>query len=298
MDALWAFQRYEQLRARLPQATPKGAAAARAHLGELVDRFDVFVFDSFGVLNVGEAPIEGAAERVRMLRKAGKRVYILTNAATSSLAALPGKYEGLGFHFSMDEIVSSRAVLAAALNQTRIQGRWLAIAPEAAKMDELGVHLDLFDDGQWDPDALGGVLFMSSQTMTEAAYGQLAQVLKDRRLPLLVGNPDLVAPRVNGFSLEPGYYAHRLADELGVAPEFFGKPYANAFDVIKQRLGPDVPNDRVAMIGDTLHTDILGGAAAGFGTVLVTHHGVLKDLDVGHCIAQSGISPDYILASI
>lgn len=298
VDAQWAFERYEQLRSRLPQATPRGAAEERVHLGELMDRFDVFVFDSFGVLNVGEKPILGAADRVRMLRDAGKRAYILTNAATAPLASLPSKYESLGFQFDMDEIVSSRAILAAALCQIKIEGRWLAIAPDEALVQELGVPMELFDDTERDADGVGGILFMSSQTMTESAFDKLADIIRGRSLPLLVGNPDLVAPRVHGFSLEPGYYAHKLADELGAIPEFFGKPYPNAFDVIKKRLEPGVPHARVAMIGDTLHTDILGGAAAGFGTVLVTQHGVLKDLDVSGCISRSGISPDYILPSI
>ncbi|MFD1810358.1 HAD hydrolase-like protein [Gemmobacter lanyuensis] len=34
------------------------------------------------------------------------------------------------------------------------------------------------------------------------------------------------------------------------------------------------------MVGDTLHTDILGGQAAGHGTILVTDHGLFKGRDV------------------
>jgi ribonucleotide monophosphatase NagD (HAD superfamily) len=52
------------------------------------------------------------------------------------------------------------------------------------------------------------------------------------------------------------------------------------------------------MLGDTLHTDILGAAAAGMSTALVTGHGVLAGMDVDACIAESGIRPDYILPEI
>ena len=52
---------------------------------------------------------------------------------------------------------------------------------------------------------------------------------------------------------------------------------------------------RVAMVGDTLHTDTLGGAAAGCGTVLVTHHGLFKGHDVAPYISRSGIVPDIIV---
>ena len=78
-------------------------------------------------------------------------------------------------------------------------------------------------------------------------------------------------------------------------PIFCGKPFGNAFDAVLARLGPDAPPlSRIAMVGDTLHTDILGGAAAGLGTVLVTRHGVYAGRDVGPFIARTGIVPDYI----
>ena len=38
-----------------------------------------------------------------------------------------------------------------------------------------------------------------------------------------------------------------------------------------------LPPDRLAMVGDTLHTDVLGGAAAGCRSVLVTDHGLFTE---------------------
>ena len=72
----------------------------------------------------------------------------------------------------------------------------------------------------------------------------------------------------------------------------------NAFEEVRRRTRGNVSRKRIAMIGDTLHTDILGAAAAGWQTVLVTGHGVLKDMDVSGCIAKSGIVPDFIVPSI
>jgi glycerol 3-phosphatase-2 len=37
----------------------------------------------------------------------------------------------------------------------------------------------------------------------------------------------------------------------------------------RERIRPGVPDERVLMVGDTLHTDILGGNAAGFRTALI-----------------------------
>jgi glycerol-1-phosphatase len=59
---------------------------------------------------------------------------------------------------------------------------------------------------------------------------------------------------------------------------------------------PDLTDPaRIVMVGDTLHTDILGGAAAGVQTALVTGFGALLGLDVAQAIRQAAIRPDIIL---
>ncbi len=90
--------------------------------------------------------------------------------------------------------------------------------------------------------------------------------------------------------MEPGLYAHAIADVADLHPRWFGKPFPDAFAEARRRL-PGIPAHRIAMVGDTLHTDVLGGAAAGMGTVLITAHGLFAGLDVAPYIARSGIRP-------
>ena len=51
------------------------------------------------------------------------------------------------------------------------------------------------------------------------------------------------------------------------------------------------------LVGDTLHTDVLGGRAAGMGAVLVADHGLFAGRDVRGYIARSGIVPDAVVAT-
>ena len=123
---------------------------------------------------------------------------------------------------------------------------------------------------------------------------RLAAELTRNPRPLVVGNPDLVAPRESGLTIEPGYWAHELQDRTGIAPRFFGKPYAEAFAIaLAGSMG-----GRYAMIGDTLHTDILGGQAAGLETILVTDHGLFAGRDATAYVSRSGIVPDVMMPSI
>ena len=85
---------------------------------------------------------------------------------------------------------------------------------------------------------------------------------------------------------------------LGIEPVFLGKPFPDIFDLALARLEHPPAAGRVLMVGDTLHTDILGGNQAGFATALVTAHGALKGLDVADAIRRAAIVPDFIVESI
>lgn len=297
VDADWAFDRYEAVRDRLVRADFPDSSIRVANLAALIDRFDAFVLDAFGVLNIGDTAIPGAVERIAELRAQNKRLIVLTNGATQSRSHALSKYHKFGFDFSADEVVASRDLAAAWLAKSgRHMGLWAAASGPDPNFSDLGdVHVeDLLADQTLYARADGFVLF-SSAGWTPAHQARLADALKARPRPLLVANPDLVAPREDGFSLEPGHYAHALHDRSGHAADYFGKPFANAFDAVKARLeASGIKAERTAMVGDTLHTDILGGRAGGFGTVLITGHGLFKGLPVERYIASSGIVPDFI----
>lgn len=296
----WAFERYEEIRARLPSARFAASSQHCDSLSDLIDRFDAFLFDSFGVLNVGDMPVPGATACIEALRCAGKQVMVLTNAATGSIASLPGKYSQLGFDFTSDEIVSSRQVLAMPLAQPPLADwRWAVAAPGNAAVEEIVKNYSTMggrDAGLGDVD---GFILLSTSGWSEDHASALRNALRERPRPVLVGNPDLVAPREGGLSLEPGSIAHDLLDEISdLDVSFFGKPFGNAFEEALRRLPGNISRDRVAMVGDTLHTDILGGAAAGCRTVLVTDWGVLKSFDIDDAVSRAGIVPDFMMPSI
>ena len=146
-----------------------------------------------------------------------------------------------------------------------------------------------------DYDNSDAFLLLGSAVWTEERQEMLLDSLKRNSRPVYVGNPDIVAPREGGFSVEPGSFAHRVADITGISPIFYGKPFRNIFDLAFERLGNFNP-DRTVMVGDSLHTDILGGHNVGIKTALIAGHGFFSGQDVVKPIEKSGIKPDYILA--
>lgn len=297
IDAASACDRYEAIRARLPAARFPDATRQIDSLGDLMDEIDAFVLDGFGVLNVGETAVPGAVERIAQLRAAGKALLVLTNSATYPAAELVARYGRLGFDVAPDEIVSSRDVLAEALKGEDPATLWGVAATPRSAIEDLAPRAVLLGDAAADYARVDGFVLLSSGDWCAGRQALLVDALAARPRPVLVGNPDLVAPREDSLSREPGFYAHQIADRAGAAPRFFGKPFGAAFALARERIGAAVPPARIAMIGDTLHTDILGGAAAGWRTVLVAGWGLMKDLDIAARIRSSGVRPDFIAAT-
>ena len=142
-----------------------------------------------------------------------------------------------------------------------------------------------------------GFVFLSSFGWTNNQQKLLTQSLLRRQRPVLIANADLVAPRDNGFSLEPGNFGHLLLDQGVKDVSFFGKPFPKVYDLLEQTLG-EVDQDKIIMCGDSLHTDVIGAAARGWKTVLVTRDGLFAGFDTRDFCKRSNLYPDWRLPSI
>lgn len=290
-----AFDAYEAVRHRLPAIVPSDAGYCRASsLADIADAFDVFLLDAFGVLNIGEAAIPGTRERIEALKAAGKRVLVVSNAAGFPHKALTEKYARLGYDFAPEDVITSRATLLAGLNGRRGL-HWGLMATRSAGLRDLeDLRLTYLEEAPEAYDTVEGFLLVGSAAWTEERQELLEEALMNNPRPVLVGNPDIVAPREAGFSVEPGHFAHRLADRTGITPEFYGKPFPNIFDLAFRRLG-DVDRSRVVMVGDSLHTDILGARNIGISSALIANYGFFAGQDAERAISAAGIVPDFIL---
>jgi len=288
-----AFERYEAVRARLPQADFPKASQHMAHLGEVAEHVDGFVLDAFGVLNVGATAIPGAVKRLADLRKRGKKLCVLSNAASFTRTDALAKYQRLGFDFTAEEVITSRDVAVARMNAVAPGAVWAALASDTDDFHDLPAKVI---DAVRDLDALDSadaIFFLSSHRVTPELYERLVNAMERNPRPMIVANPDITAPFEDGLSREPGLFAHDLMDRLGSHLHWYGKPFADGYDDVLEQM--ELPPERLAMVGDTLHTDVLGGRAAGMRTVLVSDHGLFSGHDVRPFIDKSGIVPDFIV---
>ena len=294
----WAFESYLKARCRLPKADFGTEFTSAETLSDIAAPFGLILLDAYGVLNVGEMPIPGAAESIADLRRLGKKVMVVSNSAGYPKQQMMQRYERLGFEFSHDEVITSREALLdqVVLEPKRLWG--LMLNPDSGIDEFEGLETIFLGDSPDAYDRAQGFLLVGSDGWTETRQTLLERSLRANPRPVFVGNPDIVAPREHGLSLEPGYFAHRIATETGVQPRFFGKPFDSIFSLALNRSSPDIDPKQVLMVGDTLHTDVLGGRQAGFATALVTDYGLFAGADISSVVKRSGIVPDFVINRI
>ena len=118
-------------------------------------------------------------------------------------------------------------------------------------------------------------------------------ILRNVCARLEAGDLTLVAsPEPQGMEAEPGWYAQRIAQATGAHVIACGKPFPPIYERLRARYA-DVAPERVLCVGDTLHTDILGGRAAGCRALLI-EDGFIRGADALALAQESGIWPDFI----
>lgn len=124
-------------------------------------------------------------------------------------------------------------------------------------------------------------------------------LLRKRTIPVIVANTDDAYPlNVSEVCIAVGSIATMIENIVGKEFIRFGKPdsqmFMFAYDLVREKL--QVTKKDIVMVGDTLHTDILGGNKFGLDTILVLSGNTLAS-EAETRINTTGIIPTYICQS-
>ncbi len=291
-----AWREYRCAETRLPPKPPRVLPQRVSGVRALLDHFDLVALDAWGVLNLGDAPIPSAREAVAALRASGMRLAVLSNDASGDKRRALAAHRRRGFPFTPDEIIAGLDLLPETLDRLGLAEPVGLIADGVAPMAPVTGSMLRLGDEPAPYDRVAGFVFLSSDRWSEARQDLLCRSLARRARPLVVCNPDIASPGDTALNAEPGYYAHRIAVETGLVPEFCGKPYPAIYHQLRRRLSRLSP-ERVLCVGDTLHTDILGARAAGFKAMLV-EDGFCRGHDTLALAEDCGIWPDFVASGL
>ena len=268
--------------------------------------FPVIFFDSYGVLRNHHGTIPGAMDTVARLRKAGKHIRVLTNNAARSPEVAASRLEDYGLAgICAAEIITSGATTRHFLEQKVKHGKVAYLGTPASAAYIIGAGLEAIPISQVNLDRLDeirAVAFLDDEGYDmNVDINRLINILRKCKIPVVVANTDLLYPTTsNDVALATGSIARLAEYVLGRKFVKFGKPASQMFQMGLDSVAADMPTVRPAdilMVGDTLHTDILGGNTYGMATALVLS-GNTRPESAETEIAASGIIPDFVCKSI
>jgi len=257
----------------VPRSVPSPASLPRRidGLSEVVDDYDLFVFDVWGVIYDGGPAHPGAVETFRELARAGKRVAVLSNAPRRR-EVVEERLAGLGIprdwyalvHTSGQE-VHDRLREGVDPDFAALGRRFIDTGPSrfAGLIDDLGfTPVTRLQEADF-------ILASGPEQKDHRVdhYRAFLDTALDLGLPMICANPDLAVYDRGTKDICAGSIANAYR-ALGGTMRQVGKPHLEVYERVLALLEIETPG-RALMIGDNLETDIPGGHAVGMDSLWI-----------------------------
>ena len=264
-------------------------------LEEIIQNYDAFIVDLWGVIHDGISLYPGVADTLRVLHEMNKPVLFLSNAPRVSAKA----------QVNLDKLGIPRAHYLDIVTSGQVAHDLLARDPSPKKYYSLGpskdedILADLPTNEKVADPMMAKVILCTGYEVDGQPHEEIVPLLMQLlHLPLLCVNPDMEVVRQDGYhQLCAGAVATEFT-QLGGKTAYIGKPFPEVYAVCKLLLG----NSRVLCVGDNPATDIKGANDAGFDSLLVT--GGVMQVRYGESITESdareicniaSVKPTYVL---
>ncbi|MGH2752778.1 MAG: HAD-IIA family hydrolase [Actinomycetota bacterium] len=225
---------------------------------------DGLVCDLDGVMYRGSEPIEGSAQAIARLRARGVHVVFCTNNANPTIGRYLEKLSAMGVEVERDQLVTSAVVTAEVLREEAAEGKSaLVVGGEGLREALRSIGVEIIDDASsrsadyvvvgFDPDFTYHALKRASFALQDGAQ-------------LIASNADASFPAPDGLWPGAGALVAAIETASGGRARVMGKPHEPMMRVARRHLGAA---SRIAIVGDRPNTDLEGGRALGWATVLV-----------------------------
>jgi 4-nitrophenyl phosphatase len=244
------------------------------------------IFDLDGTLYLGHTPIRGAIEALTRLRKSGKKIFFLTNAATRSRQGIASKLMDMGFEANKSEVIGGAYLLAEYISANH-KGKKVYV------VGEKGMYEEFAEAGIQTADEADIVAVGLDRAFTYEKLAKAHANLK-RGAVFLASNLDHVYPTERGDMPGAGSIVEAIVFAAERRPYVVGKPNPLALEMIKKQ--HKLSNDEILIVGDRLDTDMAFAKAGGIKSALVLT-GNAKKAGLKK-IEGTGLAPELVLESV
>ena len=260
----------------------KAITQLRPTVAALIDHYDAFFLDAYGVLVNHQGALPGAGDFLTQLRQRNKQIILLTNDGSRLPETISARMHRLGVGIDVEQIVSSGMALKGYLHTHNLVGANCRVVGSADSRAYVKAAGGVVIDEQkqsptWDAVIIGDDPAEDWIGEVETVTSGISQALRaGQTLPLILCNPDFIYPKGElKFGFTSGSVVRLIEGALDClfpnVPESarrfaaLGKPYQPIYDLAKTFLR----HEKVVMVGDQLHTDVAGAIGAGIDSALV-----------------------------
>lgn len=237
--------------------------------GSLAERFDAFVIDLDGVVYVGPRLLPGAGDALRELRRMEKHLLFLTNDPRGSRADYAERLKRLGVRSSPAEILTAGAATAAYIQEHEHlrNRRAFVIGSDALKEEIRAIGLDVT---QGEAGTTADIVVVGGHEGFHYRELRIAAQAVRSGAVFYATNRDATFPTPDGPWPASGAILAAVETASQRRARVIGKPESYMYETATSMLRDA---RRIAVIGDSLESDIEGGRRAGLETILVAPRG-------------------------
>ncbi|WP_373552060.1 HAD-IIA family hydrolase [Haliscomenobacter sp.] len=272
---------------------------------DVVSGFKAVFLDSYGVLKNYQGLIEGVQETLDFIQARGIEFRILTNDASRSQDQQAESFLRLGLKGIPAEKIVTSGMMAKQYLQLKIKGgkvAYLGTANAAHYIMQANLEsVAIADLDKHDLEDIKAMVFLDDEGFDwNFDINRTVNLIRKKNMPIIVANSDNLYPvSHNNVSIATGGIAKLVESIINKKFIHFGKPDTQMFNFAFEDINrySEYNKEEILMVGDTLHTDILGGNKFGIKTALVLS-GNTSPSEMEMNIRSTGIIPDYICESI
>ncbi len=238
-------------------------------LRHLVEGVDIVLSDVWGVLHDGLTAFPDACAALATFRRGGGKVVLITNAPRPA-DSVQRQLRRFGVPDDTYDAIVSSGDLTRNYVAARPSEAVYAIGPDRDGPIYRGLDVRFAPLEEADYIVCTGPF--DDEIETAEDYRDTLLQARERRLPFVCANPDIVVERGDRLIACAGALAE-LYRSLGGEVIFFGKPHLPIYRQAIALAGGEARNGRpgrVLAIGDSVRTDVAGAHAAGVPCVFLT----------------------------
>ena len=270
---------------------------------DLMDKYDLFLFDIWGVIIEGKKTYPHSVDVVNQVI-AHKKVVFVSNVPRT----IESTYKMLKDHGI--NVLPEMIVTAGDLTRKFLANSSQYLDIKNPLLYNLGLerHCELWHGLNLEVVTKiekANLMLIAINVFKKDVQDSLYDLLKQAvalKVPAICANNDRKAAHLGEVIYCAGHFAEKF-EEFGGKVWYMGKPFSPIFEEAL-RMHPDIAKKRVLMIGDTIDTDIIGASNVGISSALVTTGNIAlevackqdKLLAMADLCSMQNVFPDHIIS--